>query len=159
MPFFKKLTLLGPSDFSSGGGNGSGGGNSSGSRGKPLVKSDISKGSGSGGVFGGTEIPSTSCPADNSGGAYLTVGEPFESPTGALSIPRAGGGGGGNASGGSAASSVTGTWGGNSLTSLSGPPNLSMLSGNAAGNDNQRVAMIRARSKKDSHNRSKLIDV
>ncbi|EUB65081.1 Microphthalmia-associated transcription factor [Echinococcus granulosus] len=148
------LTLLGPSDFPSGGGNGSGGGNNSGRRGKLLVKSDISKGRESGGGFGGSEMPSTSCPADDSGGAYLTVGESFESPTGALSIPRARGGGNGNASGGSGASSVTGTWGGSSLTSLSGPPNLPMLSGNSASNDNQRVAMIRARSKKDSHNRT-----
>ena len=151
------MTLLGPSDFSPGGSNASGGGGSN-RRGKPLIKSDnLSKGGGSeSSGFGAKEMPSTSCPAENSGAAYLASGGPFESPSGALTIPRTGGGGGGgNASGGSGASSVTGTWGGSSLASLSGAPNLTMLSSNAAGNDNQRVAMIRARSKKDSHNRSK----
>ncbi|VDD82315.1 unnamed protein product [Mesocestoides corti] len=142
------LTLLGPTDFSSG---------DNARRGKPLIKSEaMSKGGGSGsgsGPFSSTEVPSmpsASCPAENSGAAYLSSGGPFESPTTGLSIPLPGG----TASGGSGGSSVTGTWAGSSLTSLSGATGLPVLPGSAGGSDNQRVAMIRARSKKDSHNRS-----
>uniref|UniRef100_A0A5K3F843 BHLH domain-containing protein n=1 Tax=Mesocestoides corti TaxID=53468 RepID=A0A5K3F843_MESCO len=141
------LTLLGPTDFSSG---------DNARRGKPLIKSEaMSKGGGSGsgsGPFSSTEVPSmpsASCPAENSGAAYLSSGGPFESPTTGLSIPLPGG----TASGGSGGSSVTGTWAGSSLTSLSGATGLPVLPGSAGGSDNQRVAMIRARSKKDSHNR------
>ncbi|VDO04824.1 unnamed protein product [Rodentolepis nana] len=160
------LTLLGPSDYSSG----SGGGNNN-SRQQQATSG--SSGRGGGGGYNENEMPSSSCPAENSGASYPTASSgrvPFESPTSALSIPRpanpGGGSGGGNASGGSGASSVTGTWGGgggSSLASLSGAPNISVMQGSnpaasavaaIAGADNQRVAMMRARSKKDSHNRN-----
>ncbi|VUZ48542.1 unnamed protein product [Hymenolepis diminuta] len=154
------LTLLGPSDYSSG----SGGGN-----GNPRQQQTTSGSSGGGGTYE-NEMPSASCPTENSGAAYPATSSgrgPFESPNGALNIPRpanaGGGSGAGNASGGSGASSVTGTWGGgSSLASLSGAPNIAVMQGSnpvastvaaIAGADNQRVAMMRARSKKDSHNR------
>lgn len=154
---------MGPSEFSSGNEVNSASGNN-------PRQSGGGGGGGGGGCGGGAfeenEMPSASCPAENSGAAYLAArsgaSRPFESPTGALNIPRtgggAGGGGGGNASGGSGASSVTGTWGGSSLASLPGAPNIAVMPCNpTTGADNQRVAMMRARSKKDSHNRSKLL--
>ncbi|KAM7540776.1 hypothetical protein Aperf_G00000020808 [Anoplocephala perfoliata] len=146
------LTLLGPSEFSSGNGANSASGNN--------PRQSGGGGGGCSGTFEENEMPSASCPAENSGAAYLDArsgaNRPFESPTGALNIPRPGGvsGGGGNASGGSGASSATGTWGGSSLASLPGAPNIAVMPCNpATGADNQRVAMMRARSKKDSHNR------